>query len=313
MDEKIFLVVNLSCFGDVLLTNSLCQNLKIVYPKSKIVFCVDKPFEEAAKYQKDVDDVMVFDKKGREKGFISLLKYAYNCNYRNKIDTSFVVYGNKRGLILSKLLGAKRIVAGSFKKTFLINTPQPNFSGYHQKKSNELLAEVITGKESLDLPIKYFIDKNENYQSEVYEDNAITICFEANNETKDMPIDLAVELIQKLNEDGKKIYVVGAGTSASDYANQLRMNDCNFVDMTNKTTINELAKVLKKTKGLISIDTGVMHMACAINVPVLNVFFETKYMPRWVPSNDLYKTDTICKNITAENILNKFYDLVKDE
>lgn len=313
MEEKIFLVVNLSCFGDVLLTNSLCQNLKIVYPESKIVFCVDKPFEEAAKYQKDVDDVIVFDKKGKDKGFINLLKFVFNCPYRNKIDASFVIYGNNRGLILSKLLGAKKIVAGSTKKTFLINTPQPNYAGVPQKQSNDLLAEVITNKKSLDLPIRYLIDKNENYKSETYEDNAITICFEANNEKKDMPIDIAVEIIQKLNEDGKTIYFVGAGVTASDYANQLRMNDCNFIDLSNKTSINELAKVLKKTKGLISIDTGVMHMACAINVPVLSVFFNTPDMIRWVPSKELYKTDVICENITAENILNKFYDLVKDE
>ncbi|MBR1907372.1 glycosyltransferase family 9 protein [bacterium] len=313
MDEQIFLVVNLSCFGDVLLTNSLCQNLKLVYPNSKVVFCVDKPFEEAAKYQKDVDDVIVFDKKGKDKGFINLLKYAFNCKYRNKIDASFVIYGNSRGLILSKLLGAKRIVAGSAKKTFLINTPQPNYSGVPQKRSNELLSEVITGKKSLDLPIKYFVDNDENFKSEFYKENAITICFEANNETKDMPIDTAVEIIQKLNEDGKTIYFVGAGISASDYANQLRMNDCNFIDLSNKTTINDLAKVLKMTKGLISIDTGVMHLACALNVPVLSVFFNTSIMERWVPSKELYKTDVVFENVTAENIVNKFYNLVKYE
>ncbi len=313
MEEKIFLVVNLSCFGDVLLTNSLCQNLKLVYPDSKIVFCVDKPFEEAAKYQKDVDDVIVFDKKGEDKGFINLIKYALKCPYKNKIDTAFVIYGNKRGLILSKLLGAKRIVAGSFKKTLLINTPQPNYSGVPQKQSNDRLAEVITNKQSLDLPIRYFIDKKEFYKSEFFKENNVAVCFEANNEIKDMPIDIAVEIIQKLNEDGKTVYFVGAGVSASDYANQLRMNDCNFIDLSNKTSINDLAKVLKMTKGLISIDTGVMHMACALDVPVLSVFMDDSNMVRWVPSKDLYKTDVIHEDINAENIVKKFYELVKDE
>jgi len=313
MEEKIFLVVNLSCFGDVLLTNSLCQNLKLVYPDSKIVFCVDKPFEEAAKYQKDVDDVIVFDKKGEDKGFINLIKYALKCPYKNKIDTSFVIYGSNAGLLLSKFLGAKRTVTGCAKKTFLVNTPQPNYSGVPQKRSNELLAEVITNKQSLDLPIRYFIDKKEFYKSEFFKENNVAICFEANNEIKDMPIDIAIDIIQKLNEDGKTVYFVGAGVSASDYANQLRMNDCNFIDLSNKTSINDLAKVLKMTKGLISIDTGVMHMACALDVPVLSIFFDTKYMLRWVPSKDLYKTDVIYEDINAENIVKKFYELVKDE
>ena len=313
MEEKIFLIVNLSCFGDVLLTNSLCQNLKFEYPDSKIVFCTDKPFEEAAKYQKDVDDVIVFDKNGKQKGLINLIKFAFHCEYKNKIDTAFVIYGNKRGLLLSKFLGAKRIVAGSRKKTFLINTPQPNYAGIPQKQSNDRLAEVITGKKSADFPIRYLIDKKEFYKSEFFKENNVAVCFEANNEKKDMPIDIAVEIIQRLNEDGKTVYFVGAGTSASDYANQLRMNDCNFIDLSNKTTINELAKVLKMTKGLISIDTGVMHMACALDVPVLSVFFDTAQMPRWIPSKELYNTDVVHENITAENIVNKFYKLVKYE
>ena len=86
--EKTFLVINLSCFGDILLTNSLCQNIKILYPNSKVIFCVDKPFEEVAKYQKDVDEVMVFDKRGKDKGLINLAKYAFRSKdigrcYRN--------------------------------------------------------------------------------------------------------------------------------------------------------------------------------------------------------------------------------------
>ena len=62
-EQKIFLVINLSFFGDVLLTNTLCQNIKQEYPDSKIVFLVNKPFYDAAKYQYCVDDVICFDKK----------------------------------------------------------------------------------------------------------------------------------------------------------------------------------------------------------------------------------------------------------
>lgn len=307
--EKTFLVINLSCFGDVLLTNSLCQNLKISYPNSKVIFCVDKPFEEVAKYQKDVDEVMVFDKRGKDKGIINLVKYAFRSKYRNKIDASFVIYGNTRALMLSKLLGAKNIVAGSCKKTWLINTPQPNFLNVNQQRSNDLLSEVITNTESKKLPMRFLIDNSENYVAENYNENNIAVCFEANNEAKDMPMDIAVDIIQRLNEDGKTVYYLGSGVSASDYANNLRANDCNFIDMSNKTTINELGKVLKSCKGLISIDTGVMHMACAVDVPVVGVFFSTS-IDIWAPDKELYKSDVISKDVTAENIINKFYNLV---
>lgn len=61
--EKLFLVFNTACFGDVLLCNALCQNIKLLYPNSRVVFIVNKPYYEAAKFQKDVDDVVIFDKK----------------------------------------------------------------------------------------------------------------------------------------------------------------------------------------------------------------------------------------------------------
>lgn len=311
MEEKIFLVVNLSCFGDVLLTNSLCQNLKISYPNSKIIFCVDKPFEEVAKYQKDVDEVMIFDKKGKQKGLLGLINFARKNKYKNKIDASFVIYGNKRGLLLSKLLGVKQIVTGSLKKTWLINTPQPKcYSVANRQISNEYLSEVITNKESLNLPIKYEFDSDTTVDIQIDKDSSIALCLEANNPEKDLPIDIACELIQKLNEDKKTVYLVGSGDSASDYANNLRLNDCKFVDLTNKTNFRQLAKVLTMVKGLISIDTGTMHMATAVSCPVLGIFLKPNTSCMWSPLKNLYNSDIIEENIIAENILNKFYELV---
>ena len=124
--EKTFLVVNMSCFGDVLLTNSLCQNLKLEYPNSKIVFLADKPFVEAAKYQKDVDDVIYMDKHNKHRGFLGLIRFVCTCKYRNKIDAAFVTYGNPRGIIVSKLLGAVKIISKPAKYMRFLITSMPS-------------------------------------------------------------------------------------------------------------------------------------------------------------------------------------------
>ena len=109
--EKIFLIINLSYFGDVLLTNTLCQNLKNEYPNSKVVFLVNKPFFEAAKYQYCVDDVICMDKRSEHKGFIGLLKFVLSNKYRNKIFASFIIYGNARGVLISYLLNCKKRIS----------------------------------------------------------------------------------------------------------------------------------------------------------------------------------------------------------
>ena len=64
---KTFLVYNTSYFGDTILTDALCRNLKRLYYK-----------EHKNQY--------VF-------------------------DAAFVIYGNERGILLSKFLGAKKIYA----------------------------------------------------------------------------------------------------------------------------------------------------------------------------------------------------------
>ena len=75
MNEKTFLIINLSFLGDIILTNALCQNLKINYPDSKIIYIVNKPFYEAAYYQNGVDEVYEFDKRGKNKGLFGLIKF----------------------------------------------------------------------------------------------------------------------------------------------------------------------------------------------------------------------------------------------
>ena len=84
MKEKVFLVFNTACFGDSIVCNSLCQNIKRLYPESKLIFIADKPFYDVAKYQKDVDEVIVYDKKGVHKGFLGLLKFIHDFPVNSK-------------------------------------------------------------------------------------------------------------------------------------------------------------------------------------------------------------------------------------
>jgi ADP-heptose:LPS heptosyltransferase len=47
------------------------------------------------------------------------------------------------------------------------------------------------------------------------------------------------------------------------------------LDLINKTTLREMAAVLGKTKGLITTDSGPMHMGVAVRTPTLALFGPT--------------------------------------
>ena len=107
--EKVFLIFNTACIGDMLVTNTLVQNIKTYYPDSKVVFVCNSPFADVAKYQDGVDDVVAFDKK-KDKSLKGILNFVKRFPYK-KPFASFVTYANERNLLISRLLGAKHIIS----------------------------------------------------------------------------------------------------------------------------------------------------------------------------------------------------------
>ncbi len=294
-NEKIFVILILACFGDVLLCNSLVQNIKKIFPCSKVVFIVDKPYVEAAKFQVDVDEVYAFDKRGKNDGLFGNIKFALNFPYKH-MDYLLKIHSTARINILSFLLNPKKITKWGYCE---------NLSA---QERNSSLLECITHKKVHNYPIKYRVNsvlpqKFEN----IFQDGKeyIALCTISARLPKDMPIDTAVNLIRKLNSENYNIVFVGIGEKADSYAKILTDNNCNFVNLANKTTITELATVIKHCKSLISVDTGTMHFGYANDVPTVGVFYEKEMLHLWLPNEKLYNVKVITENQTAENIYSK--------
>lgn len=58
-----------------------------------------------------VDEVWTYDKWGVHKGFAGWYKFYKEHKNQHVFDAAFVIYGNERGILLSKFLGAKKIYA----------------------------------------------------------------------------------------------------------------------------------------------------------------------------------------------------------
>lgn len=317
-DEKIFLIINLSYFGDILLTNTLCQNLKKEYPKSKIVFIINKPFYEAAKYQYCVDDVICMDKRKEHKGLFGLLKFVLNNKYRNKIYASFIIYGNPRGILVSYFLNCKKRISGPTKfAKYLLTNIIPNNDGFFRMQDiNGNFIKELTGKKGEILPIKYQISPQTNNLTkkliEDYKDQEIIgLCCISKEKTKDMPQSTAINLINLLNEKNKIIFLFGAGTPSREYADNLKKSGCTkFVDLTDITSIYDLANIISICKGMISVDTGTMHLSYAVNCPTVCLFYKENNVKKWAPNKEIYNVEIISKDINENTIYNKLKTLL---
>ena len=274
--EKLFLVFNTACFGDVLLCNALCQNIKLLYPNSRVVFIVNKPYYEAAKFQKDVDDVVIFDKKEEHKGLLGLIKFIIKFKYKNAF-CAFITYKNERNYLIARLSGCKNIVSDNLN----------DIKDKMQKKHSNLLKD-FTGKEIKDLPIVcIFPEKIPDKFCEIIlpENKYIAFSPLTKNLTKDIPLETSVELIEKLNRAGYKVIFFGCGEKAKEYSAKLNCSD--FINLTGKTTITELGTLLLHCKALISADTGTMHLGNALNIPVITVFYRAADI--WSPIQNYIK------------------------
>lgn len=302
--EKIFLVVNTSYFGDVLLCNSLCQNIKVNYPNSKVIFIVNKPFEDAAKFQKDVDEVIVYDKNGKNKGIMGLFRFIINFPYKFPFCT-FIPYRGERNYFIAMMIASRHI----------ITEVKSNLEYSVQYRHTELLTQLNV-KDFKNLPIKYNAPEflPEHLQSLIIEGyKYIAVCPLSKNRRKDLPAKTCIDLIKKFNLTDYKVLLLGVGKNMEIYSEKLRNAGCEYIDLVGKTTIPELAAVLKKCKGLISVDTGTMHFGCAVGVPVVALFYLKHNIVRWAPDAKLYNSVVISEDMTSKNIFKSSLELFEKD
>lgn len=289
------LVFNTACMGDVLICNSLVQNIKQQYPFSKIIFICDKKSYDSAVHQYGVDECIVYDKKGEHKGLLGFLKFLKDFPYK-KCYAAFICYKNARNYLISLLSGARHII--QLKDKYAKN--------YSLHKSITNLLKDLNGCSVKYLPIKY------NFPTEISPDllekinnkKFISFCPITSNPLKDIPLDTAISLIQIFNENNDvDIVLTGVGDRCLEYRDELIKNGCKFIDLVNKTTVPELAYVLNSSEVLITADTGTMHLGCAVGTPIVAVWYQENITDYGLDPN-IYNSILINTNQTPENILN---------
>lgn len=324
---KKFLVINTSFFGDTLLTNPLCRNIKILYPDSHITFIVNKPFVEVATYCDGVDEVVAYDKKNKHHGIKGVWNFyqEYKEKFKLGFEAAFVIYGNERGIVLAKLFGAKKVYAENKGMiNCLLNNPRE--IDYHGKTKvqtkNSILLEQYSKKAIRELPMK-FIPPESSYDDvealldglKIKDNNKlIAICTTSKKKEKDMPLKDCKDLIQTLKSKGYTLLLLGAGAVAKAYGEELsKIAKDNFINLVDKTTIAQLGALLANCKALISVDTGTMHLGLAVDVPTVCLFYiHTKeHLGAWAPEKSLYRCDVLTENITVKNIIDSLRKIVE--
>lgn len=307
MKKKIFVIIANAYMGDILLLNSLVQNIKNLFENAFVVILTDKKNEDAARWQKGVDDVVIWDRGGEHKSLGGTIRFVLNFPYKD-IFAAFPLYSSDRMILLSVLLRARYILF--YKKGNIFDIFQKTKYRIIQEdvsvqEADALLLRGITKKPLQNFPIKYITPVNEKFK---FNKDSIAICAVTSKEEKDIPLETVESLIKTFHS--KQIIFVGCGKKAENMGREIDLkNYPNFINLINKTSVTELADILKNVSGLISADTGTMHLACAVGSPVVGIFYKNNTRG-YKPDMKLYKAVIIDQNQSPSNIAQHFSDLL---
>jgi len=287
-----FLIIRFSSIGDIVLTSPVARIIKSQIADSKIDYLTKPEYSEILINNPNIDNLILL--KPSLKETISELKL-------NKYDYIIDLHNNLRTRIIKSKLS---VISFSFNKlnlhkwlyvNFKINR-LPNKHIVDRYIDTLKLFDAINDNKGLD----FFISDNNKVDLKTYINNEsfLVIVVGAKHFTKQIPSEKIIEVCNKI-----PFKVILLGGKEDEENSRLIENACsnNIVNLCGKLNIQESASVINQSKLVITPDTGLMHIASALNKNIISLWGNTVPafgMYPYLPSNkrvEIEITDLSCR------------------
>lgn len=273
------LIIRLDRIGDVLLSTPVIKALRDAYPDSYIAFIVQPHAKEIVDGNPYLNEVIVYKKKA---GFIGNLSFISGLR-RYEFDLAIILHPTARTHLLAFLAGIPQRVGYDKKLGFLLTKRIPHtkqFGLRHEVDYTlDLLSHIgISPKDrSLYMPVNSDsedrISGMLSHRGVKGEDLLIAFNPGASCPSKRWDAARFAKVGDLLSgRYGAKIVIV-CGSKDKEFGDRVakEMKSAS-INLSGKTTIGDIASVLRRVKLLISNDSGPVHIACAVGTPVIAIF-----------------------------------------
>lgn len=305
--EKI--VVWQSAFlGDLVLTSNLLLNLFKNFPNGEIVL-VSRPF--GVELFKDWEQLRVIPLEKTLKGTYRVIKQIKG------FDLGFGVQRGLRTSISLFLAGVKeRVGFRNAELSFLYTRKAEHKWGIHEVERNQNLLKEVGLKIFTD---ELFLPLNKTLLEEVKDkfklpSEYVVISPSANFRPKRWSEKYFAEVIKFLQKEGVKVVLTGGKNDIEISERVLKFleNTEGVINLTGKTSVRELAGVIKLAKVLLSNDSAPVHIAEAVGTKAVTVYCATSsyygfyprrgvfFEPKNIPCHPCKPNPKVCKTGTEE-------------
>lgn len=277
--------------GDVVLSTGCAQLLKELYPSARVTYMVKKSIGPILENHPYIDEVIMPDYQTKKKSLRQMLTLISDVR-RRRFDLCVSLDRKSRPALVALLAGIPIRVIGdrlfdvkpSFVTKFythVIHTPD-DFRNTHQAA---IFQSVITGfvgiKHDLVKPcLGGLSDADKKNAAALYQaiptaNKKLAVCIRGTFHLKNWPLDkFAVVLNQLSRQYDVSFVLIGVEDDYCDSKNLITQLDDsdNAVNFCGKTDLKSLAGLLALVDGLLTVDTGAMHIAAAVGTPVTGIF-----------------------------------------
>jgi lipopolysaccharide heptosyltransferase II len=279
------LIVRLSSLGDILLTTPLIRTIKQKYPSIKIDFVLREEYKDLLRLNPHIRNILYYNNE-KEK-LISLKDKICNNNYDSIID----LQNNLKSWLLLKCYGSSVI---GFKKNNINKFLLVHFRLNKLKDAKPIPVRYASTLENFELDdkgLELITDKSANDLLNGI-DKLIGICPGSKHFTKMWPEDYFINLGKLLEENNYKVVLFG-GKDDQLVCERIASNLSLAINLCSNNDILQTAADMKNCKTIYCNDSGLMHTATAVNVPVIAFFGSTVKEFGFTPYNS---TNLILEN-----------------
>ena len=270
-----FLIIRFSSIGDIVLTTPVIRCLKQQVPDAEVHFLVKDKFLSVVEHNPYIDKLHVLAHSWEL--MIEELKtenYDYIIDLHHNVKTLRIKNALKKKSFSFYKLNIQKYFYTAFKINML---PKVHIVDRYMKTVESF------GVKNDGAGLDYFIEKKDETKKEdipaSHHAGYIACVIGGAHGTKKWPVHKWKEFCSKMNHP---IILLGGNEDVATGNEIASVDEIKIYNACGKFSINESADLVRKSKFVISNDTGLMHIAAAFKKPILSLWGNT------VPSFGMY-------------------------